>query len=117
MDSYKKYQAAKQATKEAANWMSNKDKIDSQDRKPYGLCNLAFSAEYCGQSSAGANNYHKSPSSFNSAMTLVIRERFAELSEAAMSKIKAAENKTLIDCEGDIAVLQREIWDAKEATA
>ncbi|KJZ41343.1 hypothetical protein [Pseudomonas fluorescens] len=117
MDSYKKYQTAKQATKESADWMSNKDKIDSQDRKPYGLCNLSFSAEYCGQSYAGATNYHKSPSTFNSAMTLVIQERFAELSEAALSKIKAAESNALISCEGDIAVLQREIWDAKEASA
>lgn len=113
MDNYKKYQAAKQATQEAKSWMSNKDKIDSQDRKPYTLLNLAFSAEYCGQSSAGANNYHKSPASFNAAMTLVIKEQFAELSEAALLKIKRAEGVALIACENDIAAIQVEISDAK----
>ncbi len=117
MDSYKKYQAAKQASNEAAGWVANKNKIDSQDRKPYGLCNLSFSAEYCGQSYAGATNYHKSPASFNSAMTLVIQERFAELSEAALNKIKANEGKALIACEADLAALQSEIVDAKASIA
>lgn len=117
MDSYKKYQAAKQASNEAAAWIANKDKIDSQDRKPYGLCNLSFGAEYCGQSYAGASNYHKSPSSFNSAMTQVIKERFAELSEAALNKIKATESKALIACEADLAALQNEILDAKASIA
>lgn len=115
MESYKKYQAAKRNTKESSDWMANREKIDSQDSRRYMLANMKFSAEYCGQAYAGATNYHKSPERFNEAMAQVIKERFDELSKAALAKLINLEAEMLIGCEQDIAAMQDQIATAKAA--
>tara|TARA_R110001592_G_scaffold111372_6_gene308491 strand:+ start:12968 stop:13327 length:360 start_codon:yes stop_codon:yes gene_type:complete len=113
MESYKAYQKARQDHAGAASWVNNKDKIDSQDHKPYDLAHIKFSADYCGQSYAGASNYHKSPEPFNSAMAEVIKARFAELSGAALKLLERDEKKALINCENDLEGLQAAIANAK----
>ena len=116
MDSYKHYQQIRQNTKLARDWLANKDKIDSQTRTRYDLNKVACSAEYCGQSYAGASNYHKSPDAFNTAIAAVIRQEFARLSELAIARLEATEREALIACEADIAKLNDEIAAAKASS-
>lgn len=117
MESYKRYQQVRQNTKLARDWLANKDKIDSQARTPYDLNKVACSAEYCGQSYAGASNYHKSPDAFNTALAAVIRQEFSRLSDLAIARLEATEREALIACEADIARLNDEIATAKAATS
>lgn len=114
MESYSHYLRTKKNTKDASSWMANKDKTDSQDRQPYTLAKIVFQAEYCGQASAGAPNYHKSPESFNTAMQAVIREEFSRLSKMALERLQAVENEALVACRGDRQEVLAQI-DAVEA--
>lgn len=113
MESYKHYQQTKLNTKNASDWLANKDKIDSQSRSPYELVKVSFAAEYGGQAYAGATNYHKSPDAFNTAMEAVIRREFPRLSEMALERLKKTEREALVACEADIAALHDEIATAK----
>lgn len=115
MESYKHYQQAKLNTKSAFEWMANKDKIDSQDHKPYALNKVSVSAEYCGQAYAGATNYHKSPEAFNTALEVVIRMEFGRLSQLALERLRDVERVALIGCEDDISAITDEIATAKAA--
>lgn len=115
MESYKAYQVAKSGVVESDKWLANKDKIDSQDHKPYRLTRVVVLAEYCGQSHAGAPNYHKSPDVLNEALATVIKARFPELTEAAMQLLRDKEKAALIACDTDILRMQKEIDLAKDA--
>lgn len=115
MESYKNYQRKKHDTKAASDWLANKDKIDSQTNTRYELVKITFAAEYCGQSYAGATNYHKSPEAFNNAMQDVIRREFPRLSEMALERLLKIERAALVDCESDIVALNDEIAAAKAA--
>lgn len=115
MESYKHYQQTKLNTKSASEWLANKGKIDSQDRKPYVLTKVSVSAEFCGQAYAGATNYHKSPDAFNTALEVVIRKDFGRLSQMALERLQAIEREALIGCEADIAAMNDEIATAKAA--
>ncbi len=114
MKTYETYVKIRAARREAESWMANSRKIDSQCSKPYSLTGLKFSAEYCGQAYAGANNYHKSPSDFNQAMQEVIAENFSALSAKALSKMMERERLALIACEDEVASVQADIAAAKE---
>ncbi|GEM_PF-2680949 len=115
MKTYETYVKTRAARKEAENWMANSGKIDSQCNKPYLLTNVKFSAEYCGQAYAGANNYHKSPGDFNQAMQEVIAENFSALSAKALNKMMERERLALIACEDEVASVQADIVAAKES--
>ncbi|MGV6396948.1 hypothetical protein ACTUVN_002643 [Pseudomonas caspiana] len=115
MESYKRYQAAKLETKRAADWLGNKQKIDSQNRKPYTLSSVKVSAQYCGQSYAGATNYHDSPEAFNAAMAEVIRRDFESLTDKALAILSKKESEALIACKDDLAAVQAEIAEAESA--
>ena len=113
METYKAWQVAALAVREAKAWLANKGKIDSQDNKPYQLVKLVVSAEYCGQSSAGAQNYHKSPDAFNGALAAVIKARFEELSSEALARLEKLEQSKLVGCKDEVAALQKEIQSAE----
>lgn len=115
MESYKKYQAAKANSKRATDWLGNKLSIDSQDRKPYTLRGIKFTAQYCGQSYAGATNYHDSPEAFNAAMAEVIRRNFDSLAEKAFDILSNKESEALIACKDDLLAAQAEIAEAEQA--
>lgn len=117
MESYKKYLAAKVEAKRAAEWLDNKSKIDSQDHKPYRLYGIKFSAQYCGQSHAGATNYHDSPQEFNAAMAEVILRNFDLMTAEAMSILSKKASGALIACKDDLAAAQVEIAEAESAAA
>lgn len=115
MESYKKYQAAKLEAKRATDWLSNKQKIDSQSSKPYTFANVKFGAQYCGQSYAGATNYHDSPEAFNAAMAEVIKEDFDSLAAKALAKLVKKELTAMVACKDDLAAVQAEIAEAESA--
>lgn len=115
MESYKAYQVARAGVIESDKWLANTDKIDSQDHKPYQLTRVVVLAEYCGQSHAGAPNYHKSPDVLNEALAAVIKSRFTEITEAAMQLLRDKERSALIACDADIQRMQKEIDSAKDA--
>ena len=102
MDKYKKYEQKLNQYNESRNWIKNKDKIDSQDHKRYSLCNISFSAEYAGQECPGANNYHKSPSSFNSVFIKVIERQWEELSNKALAIMDIETKKALVDAKDEV---------------
>lgn len=103
METYKAWQVAASAVRETKAWLANKDKIDSQCRQPYSLTSLKVSAEYCGQSSPGANNYHKSPVAFNDALADVIKSNFEQLSNKALERLERTEKARLIECKSDLS--------------
>lgn len=113
MESYKKYSVAKTETKFATDWLGNRLKIDSQDNKPYVLMNIKFTAQYCGQSYAGAKNYHDSPAEFNAAMAEVIKRNFDSLATKAVEILCAKERAALVACKDDLAAIQAEIAEAE----
>lgn len=115
MESYKKYSAAKTEAKRAADWLGNKQKIDSQDNRPYTLANIKFTAQYCGQSYAGATNYHDSPAEFNAAMAEIIKRNFDSLAAKALEILYAKERAALVACKDDLAAVQAEIAEAESA--
>ncbi|WP_267399025.1 hypothetical protein [Pseudomonas sp. GM_Psu_2] len=113
MESYKRYQEAKRELAAAHSWLSNKTKIDSQSNSRYQLRAIKVHGQYCGQSYAGANNYHESPEAFDAALAAVIRENFDSLSHAAIGLLEKKLREALIECESDVAALSDEIATAK----
>lgn len=113
MEKYNQYKNLAEKLKEAKNWINNKNKIDSQSHTPYSLHNISFSAEYCGQAYAGANNYHDSPKEFNNYMSKVIKMNFSELADKAILLMDKDVIKALIDCELEINEMQKNIESSK----
>lgn len=113
MESYKRYQEAKRELAAAHSWLSNKTKIDSQDNKPYRLSGLKVHGTYCGQSYAGANNYHESPAAFDDALAAVIRKNFDSFFHEAIGLMDKKLREALLECENDVAALSDEIATAK----
>ena len=114
MEKYKNYESFKNNVLEAKNWIKNKDNIDSQSHTKYSLNNISFSADYCGQSYAGANNYHKSPPIFNEYISKVIKNKFSELTEEVVRLLEKELNEMLIDAEDEILRIKEKIDSAKE---
>ena len=109
MEKFKVYEAKNNELKCAKGWVSNKDKIDSQDHSHYSLSNIVFSADYCGQSRAGANNYHHSPEVFNVYMAKVLKKRFLELSSEAISLMEEDVKKALLESEIELKNIQEKL--------
>jgi len=115
MNSYKKYVEQKQNTAAAVRWYDLRNAVDSQSGRRYSL-SLAHSSiklVRCGQSSAGAKNYHDSPGALNAALLEVIAARFDELVTQAVERLQANELKALIDCSAEIEAIQADIAQAK----
>lgn len=115
MEKYKIYQKRSNAVEKAEEWLSNANKKDSQCGNPYKLIKpndiLAF--QYCGQTYAGANNYHDIPDSLAKALTSVIYRNFSSLIYQAMDELKEEERKALISCQDEIREIQKAIDLAK----
>lgn len=109
MEKYKQYKDLADKLKESKNWINNKNKIDSQSHKSYSLHNISFSAEYCGQAYAGANNYHGSPKEFNEYMSKAIKRNFSQLADDAILLMEADVKEALIACELEIDGIQKNI--------
>lgn len=117
MEKYKEYEDLKQTLNEAKGWLNNKDKTDSQSHTRYSLHNISFSADYCGQAYAGANNYHGSPKQFNAYMSKVIKRNFCALTEEAILLMEEDVKKALIECELEINEIQKKIELSKSEIA
>ena len=109
MEKFKVYEEKNTELKYAKGWVANKDKIDSQDHSHYSLSNIVFSADYCGQSHAGANNYHHSPKVFNEYMAKIIKKRFLELSSEAISLMEEDVKKALLESENELKSVQEKL--------
>lgn len=114
MEAYKSWQVAKAAVKSAADWVANKDRIDSQCRTPYELNKIAVAAEYCGQAYAGATNYHKSPDVLNEALAQVIRANFPQLIQQAMDRLQRRERAMLLACKDELSAALDQIEKAEQ---
>lgn len=115
MEKYKKYEQFENNLRVVNNWLSNKENVDSQSHNRYSLHNIVFSAEYCGQAYAGANNYHASPEILNKYMSKVIKKRFLELTEEAVSLLEQDSMSLLIEAETELKEIQEKINLAKES--
>jgi len=113
MEKYKQYKTLADKLKESKDWINNKNKSDSQSHTPYSLCNVSFSADYCGQAYAGANNYHSSPKEFNAYMSKAIKRNFSQLTQEAISLMEEDVKKALIACEVEINEIQKNIESSK----
>ena len=109
MEKYKQYRTLNDNLKEAKNWINNKEKTDSQSGTRYSLHNISFTADYCGQAYAGANNYHGSPKEFNVYMAKAIKRNFCQLTTEAISLMGEDVKKALIACEDEIRGIQEAI--------
>lgn len=111
MSHYKNWQIAKKNKAEAVDWLANKDRIDSQDRKKYILIiHLSVdSIQYCGQSYAGANNYHAMPNEFASAMEEAFKRKSAELFDLAISIMDKKEIDLAVAAESEVSAMMAEI--------
>jgi hypothetical protein len=109
MEKYKQYKTLIDILKESKNWINNKNKIDSQSHTSYSLHNISFSADYCGQAYAGANNYHSSPKEFNAYMSKAIKRNFSQLTDEAILLMEEDVKKALIACELEINEMQKNI--------
>lgn len=103
----------------AINWAKNKDKIDSQDNKPYSLVVRQPHREmlqYCGQSYAGANNYHAMPESLLPYLEKALKQQGKELIAAAVSLMADDVNQLAIDSEDEVNSMVQQIEAAKRLT-
>jgi hypothetical protein len=114
---YKNWQEAKKNVMAAVSWLSNSSKIDSQDRGYYSLLVRLNrdSIQYCGQSYAGANNYHDTPEAFRDAMQEVIKKNSANLFQQALDILKQKEKELAIEASGEVEEMIAEIKAAKES--
>lgn len=113
MNHYNEFVKKNASFKEAVSWVNNKKNIDSQSRTPYSLHNISFTADYCGQASAGANNYHKSPTNFNTYMSKVIKEESEMLFNKALELMKKDVEEALINADEEITKIKNTIDSLK----
>lgn len=110
MSNFTQWQEAKKNLREARLWHSNKAKIDSQDKKPYKFVPLqAVAMQYCGQYSAGANNYHKSPEVLSRYIAEVITDKHEEIIGEAISMMARQQDRLAIEAEGEVDEMLAEI--------
>jgi len=86
MGKYSEYMEKKNTLAIALDWVSNKNKIDSQDGKAYvrivSIDNDFL--QFCGQSSAGANNYHKADDDFRCHIKKAVEFHFNDIIDKAV---------------------------------
>ena len=113
MEKYKDYEKFKNEFLEANNWVNNKNNNDSQSGSKYSLHNISFSADYCGQAYAGANNYHHSPKTFNEYVSKVIKKNHNGIFSEALGLMRIDLDKKLILCEEEVISIKKNIENAK----
>lgn len=90
MSKFNEWQSVKAIVKSAKSWVSNREKIDSQDGKRYmKVKKQSISLEYCGQSYAGANNYHQSPGAFDRYIAIAFDQYRDKIEDLAMEILEA----------------------------
>lgn len=114
MKNYERFELAQKNLVDARDWLENRNRVDSQDHGNYKLCNVTFSAEYCGQRYAGANNYHESPKVFNEYMVKAIMKNFYTLTAEAIDIMEKDLNLKLVACEEEVKRIQERINQVKE---
>ena len=113
MQHYKNWTEIKHKLLAAKRWLCNKDKIDSQDHKPYALVVnlLSKSIQYCGQHTAGADNYHSPDTEFTLYLAKSIKKNFTKISEDAISLMQIdADEKALkakVEIEGAMGEIKQ----------
>jgi len=115
MSKFSDWQKAKQNVFAAKQWMANKDRIDSQDHKCYSLRVYLNrdSVQYCGQSSAGSNNYHPPEDSFVRALDEVIKNNYSSLFSMALARLEDQEKKMALAASDEVDAMLAEIKAAK----
>jgi hypothetical protein len=85
MSKFTEWQVTRSKLKAAKDWIANRTKIDSQDGQCYAKVKLQkVKLEYCGQSSAGANNYHEAPLEFQHYIAKAINNMRVEIEDHAL---------------------------------
>ena len=100
MSKYDDYLKAKRKTKEALEWDSKKDSIDSQNHKHFStsIAHSSIKLMYCGQHSTGGHNYWESPECLNNAILKVIYEDYETIIKKALIKLESEEIEALKEC-------------------
>lgn len=118
MSHFTQWQEAKENLRAARLWLTNKTKIDSQDRKPYSFVPLqAVAMKFCGQSSAGANNYHTSPKVLSRYISKVITDHHEKIIYDAISMMEAEESRLAIEAKDEVEGMLTEITHAVKLDA
>lgn len=116
MSKFSDWQKAMNHVFSAKSWMANKNRIDSQDRGRYTLLVRLGrdSIQYCGQASAGANNYHAPDESFLAAMNEVIKSNYSSLFNMALEKLQLIESELAVAASEEVEQMLADIKAAKE---
>ena len=114
MENYIDYQSKLKDYNEAKAWLKNMDKVDSQSGSLYRLHDVTVSATYCGQSYAGANNYHESPKKFNKYLSRAVRSKFTELCNHAVELMRKDCLDKLVSCEDELKNLLLSVSEASK---
>ena len=110
MSKFSEWEATRSILKTAKSWIENRSKIDSQDGKHYTKVPLqAVKLEYCGQSYAGANNYHESPPKFNTYIAIAVNEMRVEIEDRALVLLSDENNKRALAATGEVEAMMQEI--------
>ena len=113
MSMFNEWQETKQAVKQAISWIGNRDKVDSQDGRRYVKVKIQkIKLEYCGQSYAGANNYHEAPAYFQSYLALAINEMREEIEDRALELLKKENDSRAVKAKSDVEAMMLEINEA-----
>lgn len=86
MSNYSEYMKKKKILSNGLDWVSNRDKIDSQDGRNYvHVVSIDEKClQFCGQSSAGANNYHSADKDFKWHIQRSIKYHFNSIIDRAI---------------------------------
>lgn len=104
MNNFMKWQRSKSEIKEAKSWLSNKQKIDSQNNEYYKLIVREPHKElyqFCGQAYSGANNYHEMPDCLLPFIAESLKKNFDLIVGDALSAMEdsASKNKAVVEQE------------------
>jgi hypothetical protein len=115
MSNFNEWQKTKQAVKEAVNWVGNRVKVDSQDGKHYIKVKVQrIKLEYCGQSYAGANNYHEAPTSFQGYLAMAINEMREEIEDRALELLSEENASRAVKAKSEVDAMLIEINEAAQ---
>ena len=111
MSKFSDWQETKYENEKSIDWLKNSSKIDSQNRNPYKLIvrvsNETF--QYCGQSSAGANNYHSYGESFKKYLNESMKINSDKIFNDAVDLMNKKCNEMAILAKDEVAKMNEEI--------
>ena len=116
MSHFSNWKEKKAQVREANEWLSNKDKVHSQSGGKYKLSVRIDpkSIQYCGQSNAGANNYHTYSSSFSSYINSAIERNSDKIFSDALKLLESACDELGLMAKEEISDMLDEVSNIKD---